>query len=297
MSILLVLAQAVVLNGSIQQGILVRPDTVRVGEPFTVTIRLRAPLGSTIRFPTRPDSSLAIEPLDPVQTVSSVDSMAQDQTATYRLAAWRTGGFSIRFPDVEVSQEIGTRRVPVTGASVMVVSVLPSAPEERLPRPARPIFAMGMPLWMRVLGLLVPALLALLLWRLVRRRRARPAPRPAPYVIAEREFTRIESLGLMAAGEQTRYADLMTEVLRDYLAAVIPGASRAQTTAEFSVFLRRSASGVHGRCLALLKEVDLAKFAGKSIPAERAGAIGREARAIALVVRDNEPESAQGRAA
>ena len=63
-------------------------DTVTVGQPFTIQVRVRAPLGSTIHFPDNPDTAGAIQARDPrvVMTTDSVQSL--DQTATYRVAAW-----------------------------------------------------------------------------------------------------------------------------------------------------------------------------------------------------------------
>jgi hypothetical protein len=285
-SILTVLAlvQAVTLSGRLQGGITIRPDTVRVGDPFTVAIRVRASLGATIEFPAAPDSGGPVEPLDPVQITTTADSVGVDQTAIYRLAAWRTGTFQIPFADVLVRQDIGNRRVEVSGVTIHVASVLPADKAGVEPKPQRGVFTFGLPWWIwALLAALALAMLLLIAW-LWRRRRRRPVAREAPFAFAEREFNRIDAIELLAAGERARYVTLMIEVLRDYLAAVVPGASTAQTSNELSSAMRRAGLGSYARSAALLSEVDLIKFARRGVSAERAAALGREARTIAQAV-------------
>lgn len=282
---ILALVQAVTLGGRLQGGITITPDTVRVGDPFTVSIRVRASLGASLEFPAAPDSGGPVEPLDPVQIVTTADSVGVDQTATYRLAAWRTGTFHIPFADVLVRRDIGNRRVEVSGVVVHVASVLPADSSGLEPKPARAVFTFGLPWWIWALaGAVAVAILMLIAWLFRRRRRHRSVTGEPPYTIAEREFDRIEALELVAAGERGRHVTLMTEVLRDYLAAVVEGASVAQTSNELATTLRRAGLGSYARCAALLSEVDLVKFARRSVSAERAAALGREARAIAEAV-------------
>ena len=68
------------------------------------------------------------------------------------------------------------------------------------------------------------------------------------------------------------------------LAAVVEDASTAQTSSELAAAMRRAGMGSFARCGALLSEVDLIKFARRPVSAERATALGREARAIAQAV-------------
>jgi hypothetical protein len=281
---ILALVQAVTLSGRLQGGITITPDTVRVGDPFTVSIRVRATLGATIVFPAAPDSAGAVEPLDPVQVSTTADSTGVDQTASYRLAAWRVGTFQIPFADVLVRQDIGNRRVEVSGVVVHVVSVLPADTAGIEPKPPRAVFTFGLPWWVWALAAAVAiAILSLIIW-LWRRRRSAPVMHEAPYAIAQREFQRVEGLGLLAAGERARHVSLMVEVLRDYLASVVAGASVAQTSNELAGAMRRANVGVSARSAALLSEVDLVKFARRPVTAERATALGREAQAIAAAV-------------
>jgi hypothetical protein len=280
----LALVQAVTLGGRLQGGVTVAPDTVRVGDPFVVTVRVRAPLGASIEFPAAPDSGGPVEPLDPVQIASTADSIAVDQTATYRLAAWRVGRFAVTFDDVVVRQDIGSRRVEISNVTVTVASVLPEDGANIEPKPPRVVFTFGLPWWVYALAAAVAVAIVALLWWLWRRRRRKPPSREAPFVAAEREFDRVEALGLLAAGERARYVALMTEVLRDYLASVVPEASVSQTTNELGGAMRRAGIGIYARTSALLSEVDLVKFARRPLTVDRGAALGKEARAIAAAV-------------
>jgi hypothetical protein len=280
----LALVQAVTLSGRLQGGVTISPDTVRIGDPFVVSVRVRVPLGASIEFPAAPDSGGPVEPLDPVQIVSTADSNAIDQTATYRLAAWRVGRFTVTFDDVLVRQDIGSRRVEISNVVINVASVLPPDSADVEPKAQRAVFTFGLPWWVYALGALVAVAILSLLWWLWRRRHRRPASREAPFAAAEREFDRIEAIGLLAAGERARYVALMTEVLRDYLAAVVPGASVSQTTSELAGAMRRAGMGTYARTAALLSEVDLVKFARRSLTVDRGAALGKEARSVASAV-------------
>jgi hypothetical protein len=278
---IIALLQAVTLSGRLQGGVTVTPDTVHVGDPFIVSVRVRAPHGATIEFPIAPDSNDVVEPLDPVQISTTADSAAVDQTARYRLAAWRPGRFQVEFPDVLVRQQIGDRRVNVSNVVINVASVLPVDRDDIAPRPVRPVFTFGLPWWVwALLALLVIAIISLIVW-LWRRRRMKPAVGEDPFATAEREFNRIEAIGLLDAGERARHVSLMTEVLRDYLTAVVVGASNAQTSSELTSAMRRAGVGTSARVGSLLSEVDLVKFARRPVSADRGDALGKEARAIA----------------
>jgi hypothetical protein len=268
----------------VQRGLEVRPDTVTVGDPFQVVVRVRAPRGATIEFPLTPDSGGAVEPIDPVQVTPSDDTTAVEQTAVYRLAAWDTGERDIPFPDALVRIGAVTQRVSLAGAAVFVASVLPADSALRVPQPPRELFTFGPPWWVWALLALVATAVIGLLWWLWRRYRGRPGLPVDPFVTAERAFSRVESLGLVPAGERARYVSLITEILRDYLAAVIAPAAPSLTSIELLGALRGSKLVPAQRLAALLSEVDLVKFAGRPVTADRATGMGREARAIVAYV-------------
>lgn len=271
-----------------QVAVSVRPDTVTVGDPITVVIRIRAPRGSVIEFPTGPDSGATVELLDPrIVTAfggdSAVDPTVVDQVARYRLAAWNVGAQSIVLGSATVQTPGGVVDVPIQAGEVFVSSVLPADSAQRIPKPARELFAPRVAWWWPWLPLLLAAAVlgGLVWWWWRRRRRRAQAQTPVdPYELAEREFARIEALGLLEAGERGRFVALMVEVLRDYLAARVETAHPSLTSTEL-LDVMRSASGVPvERLTPVLSETDLIKFAKRPVSNDRAREIAREARAI-----------------
>jgi hypothetical protein len=265
----------------------VRPETVTVGDPFTVGIRIRAPLGSAIDFPTGPDSGGPVELLDPrIIAPFSADSAAGDavdQVARYRMAAWETGPLAFDLGPARVRTPSGIVEMPVGELVVIVQSVLPADSALRVPKPARDIFGPVVPWWWPWLPVLVAvAVVGGLLWWWWRRRQRRLANQPAidPFDLAEREFARIEALGLLEAGERGRFVALMVEVLRDYLAARVASAHPSLTSTELLEEMRRASGVPVDRLTPVLSESDLIKFAKRPVTVDRAREIGREARAI-----------------
>jgi hypothetical protein len=162
-----------------------------------------------------------------------------------------------------------------------VQSVLPADSAQRVPKPPRPLFEFGTPLWWLWAAIAAAILLLLLLlWWLRRRRRTAPALVVDPYERAEREFKRIEALALVDAGERGRYVALMVEVLRDYLAARYAAGQLSHTSTELVVALRGESALPQDRLARLLAETDLIKFARRTVTPPQARELGREARAI-----------------
>ncbi len=278
----------------VQLGVAVRPETVTVGTRFIVAARLRAPEGATIAWPVAPDTSETLEIVSSRMIDSASDSLRTEETARWRLAAWDTGTITIVFEDAVVTGVDLERRVPVQ-AHVYVRSVLPPDTALHVPKPPRDIMAADPPWWRwLVVALLALALIGLLVWWYLRRRRRKPAPIPVDAMqYAEREFTRVERMGLLEAGERGRFVALMVEVLRDYLALRLPGATPSLTSTELIRFLRPRSDLPVQRLATVLTEADLVKFARRPVAGERAREIGQEARAI---VREVEVVAARDRA-
>lgn len=269
----------------VQYGVTLSRDTVTIGEPFEVRVRVRAPAGAGIRFPDNPDTTGMVHARDP-RVVTTTDSVqALDQTAVYRVAAWDVGTQPVVLGDVQVRwtgvDDRGERTVPLGGIEVYVRSVLPADSSLHVPKPARPLWETRPFPWWLLAALLAAIALGLLIWWWVRRRRRPPAPVVVdPYDRARREFNRIEAMGLVDVGERTRYAALVVEVLRDYLAARYPEAGLPLTSRELVAALRRRPAVVGERLARVLHEADLAKFAGWTLDEPQARALGAEARAI-----------------
>jgi hypothetical protein len=266
---------------SVRYGVTKSKDSVTVGEPFEIRVRERAPVDATIRFPDNPDTAGTVQARDP-RTIEMVDSVQSlDQTASYHVAAWDIGRQTIRLEDVVVSWNGVDRRVPLDGIDVFVRSVLPADSALRVPKPARPLWETRPFPWWLLAVLLAAIALGLALWWWLRRRRRPPLPVPVdPYVRAIRELNRIEAMGLVDAGERTRFAALVIEVLRDYLAARYPDASLALTSRELVAVMRRHPTVPLEHLSRVLHEVDLAKFAAWTLSEERARSLAREVRKI-----------------
>lgn len=268
-------------------GIAMAPDSVNVGDPIELRIRVSAPAGATIEFPEGPDTT---GPVQAIGTRSLSRPGAQgpvEQTATYKLAAWDIGDLPVRMGDIVVGLGDAERRIPLGDVTVRSVTVLPADSALRVPKAPRPPFEVEVPWWKRWWPLLAAiAVLALLGWWWWRRRRRPLADTAAmdAHAFAEREFTRIEALGLVEAGERGRHVALMVEVLRDYLALRVPEARASLTSQELLAALRQSRTVPHARLASLLAEADLVKFARRPLNVDQARELGRDARAIAREV-------------
>lgn len=269
---------------AVRIGISVAPDSVTVGDPLELRIRVSAPAGAAIAFPEAPDSTGPVQAIGTRNVSRPAAQGPLDQTAIYKLAAWDIGDLPVRMGDIVVTLGSAERRIPLGDITVRAVTVLPADTTLRVPKPPRPPLDVNVPWWKRWWPLLAAlAVLALLAWWWWRRRRRRPAGAGVmdAHAFAEREFTRIEALGLVEAGERGRYVALMVEVLRDYLALRVPDARASLTTGELLFALRQSPVVPTARLGPLLGEADLVKFARRSVTVDQARELGREARAIA----------------
>jgi hypothetical protein len=260
----------------------IEKDSVRIGDPFRVFINVRAPRGASIEFPEALDSTGTVQSIDPRAVFSQPDSDAFAQNAVYRVAARDIGRQPVKIADIVVRLGDRTRSMPIIGRSIFVVSVLPADSASRVPKPARALFDDPfIPWWFWALLAAVAATLLGLWWWWRRRRRGEQVQEIVdPYLRALRDFERIERLGLVDAGERTRYVALVVDVLREYIAERIHGAPLSMTSTELLAVTQHARTLPQERLLRILNEADLVKFARRAVGAERARDIGREARAI-----------------
>jgi hypothetical protein len=278
----------------VQMGFAIEPDTVTVGDPFRLTIRIHAPRGASVEFPAGPDSGAAVEALDPRQERQGPDSTALDVTGTWRLAAWDIGAQPLRIKDIVVRVDGRERRISLGTLSVHVRSVLPADTAQRIPKPQRAIFEFGLPWWYWLLAALAAiGIIGLFWWWWHRRRKRRNDAVDDPFADAEAEFERVERLGLVEAGERGRHVALMVEVLRTYLARRIPDAHPALTTNELLIAVRDNRTAPVNRLALVLADADLVKFARRTTTAERARELGAEARGIVAAVHAAEIKAAE----
>lgn len=274
----------------VQLGVRITPDTVTVGQRFVAVVRVRAPAEATIEFPTQSDSattaSATATQLIGTPVVQPIpDSTGVTMSAAYRLAAWDIGPQRLGLGDVIVRLNGQTGYVSLVDRAVFVRSVLPEDSALHVPKPPRPQIEIAPFNWLPW-ALLAAALIAVgLLWRIwiwYRRRTSTPLD---PFNAAQREFDRIEAMRLVQSGEGERHAALMSDVMREYLAARVPGIQRSQTSSELlaaSGEIHVAARGIGE----LLWRTDLIKFAGLRVGADEAERLGSSARSTVRSVED-----------
>jgi len=256
----------------------VSPETVTVAEPFNVTITIRAPLRTVIAFPAGPDTAQPLEAVDPPVVHFDTDSTGTPRRiAVYRLQAWQTGAQSLTIP-VQVGAGADAQKLEAHPA-VFVRSVLPADTSLRVPKPALSVLKTPLLWWPWALALGIALGVIALLWRRHRRRRRRAAPPPSPLSVAEGALARVETLGLLEAGEPSRYVALHADILRGYLSSRVAVVSRSQTTAELVAALLGRALPLN-RVAAVLDEADQVQFARRPVTVVRAKEIAREVKTL-----------------
>jgi LPXTG-motif cell wall-anchored protein len=277
----------------VQMGYTVRPDTVVIGQPFNLLIKIHAPKGVRFEFPAGPDTAMqnGVRPIE-LRGEKVVSLVADTAIGLYHLVAWDIGTQPLRIADVHVAAEGVDRVAPLSGASVFVRSILPTDTALRVPKPPRPLIVLPVFNWWPWIALLGALLLAALGWWLWRRYKNRPAVPVDPYVRAQREFARIEQQRLLEDGRAAEYFAAMVDVVREYLAARVPGVRRSDTSTEL-LRTMQPREGVEAELPALLDRADMVKFARAGISAQEAAPIRDTARAIVdhVEIRLN-PESA-----
>lgn len=280
----------------VQMGYRVSPDTVLVGEPFNLLVKVYAPKGVRFEFPAGPDTTVenGVRPIQ-LRGEKVVTMFGDTAAALYRLVAWDVGRQPLRIPDVRVTFQGLERTPPLAGASVFVRSVLPADTSLRVPKPARPLIVLPVFNWWPWIALLAAALLSLFMWWAWRRYRNRPIAPVDPYLRAQREFVRFEQLGLVENGRADEHVAAMVDVAREYLAARVPGVRRSDTSSEL-LRAMQPREGVEAELPHLLERADLVKFARAEVAPEEAQTAGSIARAIVdhVEARVN-PESAPAR--
>ena len=272
----------------IRAGALVRPDTVTVGDPFTLTISLEVPSDATVSWPSITDTSAAVS-MRAAPTVSrQVQGGIRSETAQYAMAAWDVGELAMGLPDISVRLASGVVAVPMRDARIIVRTVLPLDTALHVPKPARPLFPRSVPWWELWWPAAVAVAALTLLWWLWRRRRHRVlrkdvATRSA-FESAMDDFERLRRLALADVGERGRAVALAVEILRTYLAARIVAASMSRTSDEVLGAVALDRRVPNGRLSALLAESDAIKFAQRTVTTVRSVELQTEAKSIVEVI-------------
>jgi hypothetical protein len=264
----------------VQMGFRVSPDTVLIGQPFSLFIKVLAPKGVRFEFPAGPDTATqnGVRPIE-LRGEKIVSMLGDTAVALYKLVAWDIGTQPLRIPDVRVTFQGQERTPSLATASVFVKSVLPADTSLRVPKPARPLIVLPVFDWLRWLALLAALIAVILGWWVWRRYRDRPKPPIDPYVRAQQEFARIEARRLIETGEPEEYVAAMVDVVREYLAARVPGVRRSDTTTEL-LRAMKTRDGVESELPQLLDRADMVKFARAEVAVEEARQAGVTSRAI-----------------
>ncbi len=194
----------------------IQPDSVRVGEPFTVGITVVRPTPGEVRFPALLQLPDALEQRGAVQIRASADDT--EWRAYYPLVAWRAEAPAIPRIEVELEAAGATRSLTVSPPALVVRSVLPAEVADLELREAKPFLRLrGFPWW--ILALLVG--LAALAWWWWRRRAPALAASGAlgPGALALAEFERLRGAWSRGDVRGDRFYDGYESVLRDYARA------------------------------------------------------------------------------
>lgn len=282
----------------VQSGYRVRPDTVLIGQPFDLFVKVLAPKGVRFEFPLGPDTATqnGVRPIE-LRGQKIVSMLGDTAVALYHLVAWDVGTQPLRFPDVRVTFEGQERRPSLAGASVFVKTVLPADTSLRIPKPARSLIVLPVIDWWRWIALLAAVVVAALAWWAWRRYRNRPRPPLDPYVRAQQEFAKIEARRLLEEGRAAEHFAAMVDVTREYLSARVPRVRRSDTTSELLRSMKPR-DGIEAELPRLLEHADLVKFAQQDVSREGAREAGLALKAVVDHVEARlNPESAPGKRA
>jgi hypothetical protein len=259
----------------IQVQATVSHDSVRIGEPLTLTVTVSGLVGAAeVAFPELPDSG-AITALGPPSLVADSGGRA----ARYELAAWDLGDQTLPPADVRVVSDAAELRIPLPGVTLHVVSVLPADGDIDTLAWKPPSDVLG-PNWsmgekLAALGMAVAIALATFLY-LRRRGEVQPVPVPqarSARAVALEAMERLEASGMIEAGELKGFFSALSHILRGFLAGTDRAWGLDLTTAELMALV-----GMDGvpetqvRSLGgLLDRADMVKFARQRPSRAQAG--------------------------
>jgi hypothetical protein len=261
----------------------VSPESVTIGEPFTLRIRVRAPKVATIRFPEVPEPAGGVDPVDPRSIEEGPTGDFLDRTAAYTFVAWDVGARGPLLEPVVVSVAGQDRQFSVGTPTVHVRSLLPGDSADQQPKAARDPVRLAGRLWqIIVLGVIA---LAALIWFLIRRRRksreVRELAPPEPWQQAKQAFASLDALQLAESGEPGRHVIAHVDVLRSYIERRFPAVDATLDAPAAAAALAELDFPVPVHRVAALLDRDAAlRFAHAMVAPEEATTLAAEARDI-----------------
>jgi hypothetical protein len=272
---------------------------VRLGEPFSYEIEVRHRPEESYALP----AALSLEPFQAEGGRCRREAQG-DETVTrcaMRLALFALGTVDVPDLPLAVHGPAGDGVLAVPGPRITGLGIIdPAAPPESLRlrdlAPPAPLMVRSLRLVAWTLGLAAALVLALLAWRGFRRRREAagepPAPLP-PHARFARRLDALEADGLPARGLAREHVARLSEIVREYLAALTGANALDLTTAELLDRLDRESDPRLDlpRLRALLEGADLVKFARAPAAAAECAAGLAYARGLSARTRPPEPRA------
>lgn len=245
------------------------PESLTVGDPLTLELRVETPDGIEVRFPNRVADGGPVEFVGVEVAVPEKRSASQVWVARYTLAAYEPGEIMLPPWPVEIRRDslyavARTDSIPLYVESVLDDSLLAAGLRDLKPQAS---LALSKGPWIvAAAALLALAVLSWWWWRRRRRPRAEVVSiarlRPAHEVALE-TLRRLEAQHLPLDGKFEAYYVRLSEILRRYLEDGFGVAALEQTTEEIlfdldqHLFDRTTIRQVQALC----NEWDLVKFA------------------------------------
>lgn len=256
-------------------GAALRPDTITVGDPAVVAVRVVAAEGYQVIFPDTLDVAGDVENTGPRRlTEDALADGTRQITAYYPVTAWRPGSHALPAIAVQLLSSDGAERTfDVTADPIHVASVLPADTAGIEPRPPKDVIGGERSLaWLWLLALL--AVIALAAWLVRRRRRAvglELVPGVPPRDVALATLERARSGRYVEAGDYKSFYTLVSDALRHYHDAIEPAWGADLTTGELLLRMRADERAPDITPLErVLHTADMVKFARVTVDAEHA---------------------------
>jgi hypothetical protein len=253
--------------GSIEVDAALERDSVRIGEPVSLTVSLGpVPPAAVVLFPELPDSGELIA-LGPPRVVTSDENV---RSARYELVAWEIGELKVPGTGIRLMVDGAELTIPFPDLAVQVSSVFPSdADLETLAwRPPADVVGANWSTAEKIAAVtLLLATAAGIFLYLRRRGRGTPVPRPEPMAPRERALMGLDLLaryGLIEAGELKGFYSALSLIMRRFLAETEASWGLDLTTRQliFSVGEDGVTESDVRTLEAMLSQADLVKFAG-----------------------------------
>lgn len=255
------------------------PDSIAIGDQFKLRVEVSKDIVQQIGFPEFSNGMLGekIEILSQGE-LDTVSSVGREVTISkeYLLTIFEEGNYSLgRFPVLYAEKniidtlwsadsmflQVGTFEIDTTTQTIYDI-------KEPLKTPLRPGEFSGYVMW----GLLIGAIIAALIFYIIKRRRSmpifgKPKPIDPPHVVAIKALENIHNQKLWQNGKHKLYYTNLTDIIREYLEARYAVAAMEMTSHEILEAIKPleidpvSVGNLH----ALLQTADYVKFA-KLIP-------------------------------